>query len=77
MGEFIIVNLVFVLFKDKKKKEKRKLKDKEGKEIGSSKMDVKLGKLEDVKGVGKDLFGYFLKDYFNKNEGLVNGLLEF
>lgn len=45
--------------------------------MGSLKMDVKLGKLEDFKGVSKDLFGYFLKDYFNKNEGLVNGLFEF
>uniref|UniRef100_A0A8C9USX0 Zinc finger protein 608 n=1 Tax=Spermophilus dauricus TaxID=99837 RepID=A0A8C9USX0_SPEDA len=76
MGEPITVNPALVSLKDKKKKEKRKLKDKEGKESGSPKMDAKLGKLEDSKGAGKDLSGHFLKDHLNKNEGLANGLSE-
>ncbi|XP_053076341.1 zinc finger protein 608 isoform X4 [Acinonyx jubatus] len=76
MGEPITVNPALVSLKDKKKKEKRKLKDKEGKESGSPKMDAKLGKLEDAKGAGKDLSGHFLKDHLNKSEGLANGLSE-
>ncbi|XP_055285045.1 zinc finger protein 608 isoform X3 [Moschus berezovskii] len=76
MGEPITVNPALVSLKDKKKKEKRKLKDKEGKETGSPKMDAKLGKLEDAKGTGKDLSGHFLKDHLSKNEGLANGLSE-
>ncbi|XP_059549732.1 zinc finger protein 608 isoform X4 [Myotis daubentonii] len=76
MGEPITVNPALVSLKDKKKKEKRKLKDKEGKETGSPKMDAKLGKLEDAKGGGKDLPGHFLKDHLNKNEVLANGLSE-
>nr|XP_023404477.1 zinc finger protein 608 isoform X2 [Loxodonta africana] len=76
MGEPITVNPALVSLKDKKKKEKRKLKDKEGKETASPKMDAKLGKLEDSKGTGKDLSGHFLKDHLNKNEGLANGLSE-
>ncbi|XP_030173027.1 zinc finger protein 608 isoform X4 [Lynx canadensis] len=76
MGEPITVNPALVSLKDKKKKEKRKLKDKEGKESGSPKMDAKLGKLEDAKGAGKDLPGHFLKDHLNKSEGLANGLSE-
>nr|XP_060492232.1 zinc finger protein 608 isoform X2 [Panthera onca] len=76
MGEPITVNPALMSLKDKKKKEKRKLKDKEGKESGSPKMDAKLGKLEDAKGAGKDLSGHFLKDHLNKSEGLANGLSE-
>ncbi|KAM5300508.1 zinc finger protein 608 isoform 2-T2 [Ctenodactylus gundi] len=76
MGEPVTVNPALVSLKDKKKKEKRKLKDKDGKDAGSPKMDAKLGKLEDPKGAGKDLAGHFLKDHLSKNEGLANGLSE-
>ncbi|NWS15026.1 ZN608 protein, partial [Pachyramphus minor] len=76
MGEPSTVNPALTSLKDKKKKEKRKLKDKESKETGSPKMDSKLGKLEDSKGTGKDLSGHFLKDHLNKNEVLANGLSE-
>ncbi|KAM9106494.1 zinc finger protein 608 isoform 2-T3 [Megaptera novaeangliae] len=76
MGEPVTVNPALVSLKDKKKKEKRKLKDKEGKETGSPKTDAKLGKLEDAKGAGRDVSGHFLKDHLNKNEGLANGLSE-
>ncbi|KFQ42178.1 Zinc finger protein 608, partial [Nestor notabilis] len=76
MGEPSTVNPALTSLKDKKKKEKRKLKDKESKETGSPKMDSKLGKLEDSKGSGKDLAGHFLKDHLNKNEVLANGLSE-
>ncbi|NXH83628.1 ZN608 protein, partial [Edolisoma coerulescens] len=76
MGEPSTVNPALASLKDKKKKEKRKLKDKESKETGSPKMDSKLGKLEDSKGSGKDLSGHFLKDHLNKNEVLANGLSE-
>ncbi|KAL9821802.1 zinc finger protein 608 isoform 1-T5 [Geothlypis trichas] len=76
MGEPSTVNPALTSLKDKKKKEKRKLKDKESKETGSPKMDSKLGKLEDSKGSGKDLPGHFLKDHLNKNEVLANGLSE-
>ncbi|NXE48512.1 ZN608 protein, partial [Casuarius casuarius] len=76
MGEPSTVNPALTSLKDKKKKEKRKLKDKESKETGSPKMDSKLGKLEDSKGSGKDLSGHFLKDHLNKNEALANGLSE-
>ncbi|XP_075267132.1 zinc finger protein 608 isoform X3 [Opisthocomus hoazin] len=76
MGEPSTVNPALTSLKDKKKKEKRKLKDKESKETGSPKLDSKLGKLEDSKGSGKDLPGHFLKDHLNKNEVLANGLSE-
>ncbi|EGV92907.1 Zinc finger protein 608 [Cricetulus griseus] len=76
MGEPITVNPALVSLKDKKKKEKRKLKDKDGKETGGPKMDAKLGKLEDAKAAGKDLSGHFLKDHLSKSEGLANGLSE-
>ncbi|XP_062456092.1 zinc finger protein 608 isoform X1 [Rhea pennata] len=76
MGEPSTVNPALASLKDKKKKEKRKLKDKESKETGSPKMDSKLGKLDDSKGSGKDLSGHFLKDHLNKNEVLANGLSE-
>ncbi|XP_021235732.1 zinc finger protein 608 isoform X2 [Numida meleagris] len=76
MGEPSTVNPALTSLKDKKKREKRKLKDKESKEGGSPKMDSKLGKLEDSKGSGKDLSGHFLKDHLNKNEVLANGLSE-
>ncbi|XP_005996441.1 zinc finger protein 608 [Latimeria chalumnae] len=76
MGEPSTVNPALTSLKDKKKKEKRKLKDKEGKETGNPKIDSKLGKLEDSKGNGKDLTGHFLKDHLNKNEVLANGLSE-
>ncbi|GAB0205521.1 zinc finger protein 608 [Grus japonensis] len=76
MGEPSTVNPALTSLKDKKKKDKRKLKDKESKETGSPKMDSKLGKLEDSKGSGKDLTGHFLKDHLNKNEVLANGLSE-
>ncbi|KAK1213287.1 ZN608 protein, partial [Pygoscelis papua] len=76
MGEPSTVNPALTSLKDKKKKEKRKLKDKESKETGSPKVDSKLGKLEDSKGSGKDLSGHFLKDHLNKNEVLANGLSE-
>ncbi|NXY30261.1 ZN608 protein, partial [Pomatorhinus ruficollis] len=76
MGEPSTVNPALTSLKDKKKKEKRKLKDKESKETGSPKMDSKLGKLEDSKGSGKDLSGHFLKDHLNKSEILANGLSE-
>lgn len=76
MGEPSTVNPALTSLKDKKKKEKRKLKDKESKETGSPKMDSKLGKLEDSKGSGKDLAGHFLKDHLSKNEVLANGLSE-
>ncbi|NXG66828.1 ZN608 protein, partial [Hemiprocne comata] len=76
MGEPSTVNPALTSLKDKKKKEKRKLKDKESKETGSPKMDSKLGKLEDSKGSGKDLSGHFLKDHLNKSEVLANGLSE-
>ncbi|KAM6187996.1 zinc finger protein 608-like isoform 1-T1 [Sarcoramphus papa] len=76
MGEPSTVNPALTSLKDRKKKEKRKLKDKESKETGSPKMDSKLGKLEDSKGSGKDLSGHFLKDHLNKNEVLTNGLSE-
>ncbi|NXK99217.1 ZN608 protein, partial [Mesembrinibis cayennensis] len=76
MGEPSTVNPALTSLKDRKKKEKRKLKDKESKETGSPKMDSKLGKLEDSKGSGKELSGHFLKDHLNKNEVLANGLSE-
>ncbi|NWX90248.1 ZN608 protein, partial [Nothoprocta pentlandii] len=76
MGEPSTVNPVLTSLKDKKKKEKRKIKDKESKETGSPKVDSKLGKLEDSKGSGKDLSGHFLKDHLNKSEVLANGLSE-
>ncbi|NWI11003.1 ZN608 protein, partial [Crypturellus soui] len=76
MGEPSTVNPALTSLKDKKKKEKRKLKDKDGKETGSPKVDSKLGKLEDSKGSGKDISGHFLKDHLNKNEVLANGLSE-
>ncbi|KAM6228447.1 zinc finger protein 608-like isoform 2-T2 [Spheniscus humboldti] len=76
MGEPSTVNPALSSLKDRKKKEKRKLKDKESKETGSPKMDSKLGKLEDSKGSGKDLSGHFLKDHLNKNEVLTDGLPE-
>ncbi|NWJ08389.1 ZN608 protein, partial [Crypturellus undulatus] len=76
MGEPSTVNPALASLKDKKKKEKRKLKDKDGKETGSPKVDSKLGKLEDSKGSGKDISGHFLKDHLNKNEVLANGLSE-
>ncbi|XP_051850668.1 zinc finger protein 608 isoform X1 [Antechinus flavipes] len=76
MGEPSTINPALTSLKDKKKKEKRKVKDKESKESGSPKMDVKLGKLEDTKGSGKDLSGHFLKDHLCKNEVLANGLSE-
>ncbi|XP_027724954.1 zinc finger protein 608 isoform X5 [Vombatus ursinus] len=76
MGEPSTINPALTSLKDKKKKEKRKAKDKESKESGSPKMDVKLGKLEDTKGSGKDLSGHFLKDHLSKNEVLANGLSE-
>nr|XP_008112276.1 PREDICTED: zinc finger protein 608 isoform X1 [Anolis carolinensis]XP_008112277.1 PREDICTED: zinc finger protein 608 isoform X1 [Anolis carolinensis]XP_008112279.1 PREDICTED: zinc finger protein 608 isoform X1 [Anolis carolinensis]XP_008112280.1 PREDICTED: zinc finger protein 608 isoform X1 [Anolis carolinensis] len=76
MGEPSIVNPALTLLKDKKKKEKRKLKDKESKESGSPKMDLKLGKLEDAKGSGKEIAGHFLKEHLSKNEVLANGLSE-
>ncbi|XP_074057479.1 zinc finger protein 608 isoform X5 [Macrotis lagotis] len=76
MGEPSTINPALTSLKDKKKKEKRKVKDKESKESGSPKMDVKLGKLEDTKGSGKDLSGHFLKDHLIKNEVLANGLSE-
>ncbi|XP_058533318.1 zinc finger protein 608 isoform X6 [Ochotona princeps] len=77
MGEPLTVNPALVSLKDKKKKEKRKLKDKEGKETGSPKTDAKLGKLDDPKGAaGKDVAGHFLKDHLTKGEGLANGLAE-
>uniref|UniRef100_F7DSQ9 Zinc finger protein 608 n=1 Tax=Ornithorhynchus anatinus TaxID=9258 RepID=F7DSQ9_ORNAN len=76
MGEPSTVNPALTSLKDKKKKEKRKLKDKESKETGSPKMDTKLGKLEDSKGPGKELAGHFLKDHLNKTEALANGLSE-
>ncbi|XP_062045226.1 zinc finger protein 608 [Lepus europaeus] len=77
MGEPLTVNPALVSLKDKKKKEKRKLKDKEGKDSGSPKTDAKLGKLEEPKGAtGKDLAGHFLKDHLTKGEGLANGLAE-
>ncbi|KAM9251374.1 LOW QUALITY PROTEIN: zinc finger protein 608-like [Cariama cristata] len=73
MGEPSTVNPALTSLKDRKKKEKRKVKDKESKEAGSPKMDSKLGKLEDSKGSGKDLSGHFLKDHLDKNEVLING----
>ncbi|NXD28355.1 ZN608 protein, partial [Spelaeornis formosus] len=76
MGEPSTVNPALTSLKDKKKKEKRKLKDKESKELGSPKMDSKLGKLEDSKGSGKDLSGHLIKDHLNKNEVVANGLSE-
>ncbi|XP_042307438.1 zinc finger protein 608 isoform X1 [Sceloporus undulatus] len=76
MGEPSTVNPALTLLKDKKKKEKRKLKDKESKESGSPKMDLKLGKLEDTKGSGKEIAGHFLKEHLSKNEVLANGLSE-
>uniref|UniRef100_A0A8D0FCR6 C2H2-type domain-containing protein n=1 Tax=Strix occidentalis caurina TaxID=311401 RepID=A0A8D0FCR6_STROC len=76
MGKPSTVNPALTSLKDRKKKEKRKLKDKESKETGSPKMDSRLGKLEDSKGSGKDFSGHFLKDHLNKNEVLTNGLSE-
>lgn len=76
MGEPSTVNPALTLLKDKKKKEKRKLKDKESKECGSPKMDLKLGKLDDTKGSGKEIAGHFLKEHLSKNEVLANGLSE-
>ncbi|XP_077200549.1 zinc finger protein 608 isoform X2 [Paroedura picta] len=76
MGEPSTVSPALTLLKDKKKKEKRKLKDKESKESGSPKMDLKLGKLEDTKGSGKEIAGHFLKEHLSKNEVLANGLSE-
>ncbi|XP_075595069.1 zinc finger protein 608-like [Balearica regulorum gibbericeps] len=76
MGEPSTVNPALASLKDRKKKEKRKLKDKESRETGSPKTDSKLGKLEDSKGSGKDLSGHFLKGHLNKNEMLTNGLSE-
>ncbi|XP_028605222.2 zinc finger protein 608 isoform X2 [Podarcis muralis] len=76
MGEPSTVNPALTLLKDKKKKEKRKLKDKESKESLSPKMELKLGKLEDAKGPGKEIAGHFLKEHLSKNEVLANGLSE-
>ncbi|XP_007486544.2 zinc finger protein 608 isoform X2 [Monodelphis domestica] len=76
MGEPSTINPALTSLKDKKKKEKRKVKEKESKESGSPKIDMKLGKLEDTKGSGKDLSGHFLKDHLSKNEVLANGLSE-
>ncbi|XP_043916715.1 zinc finger protein 608 isoform X2 [Protopterus annectens] len=76
MGEPSTVNPTLASLKDKKKKEKRKLKDKEGKLNGSPKIDSKLGKPEESKGSGKELPGHFLKEHLNKSEMLANGLSE-
>ncbi|XP_043567835.1 zinc finger protein 608-like isoform X2 [Chiloscyllium plagiosum] len=76
MGEPSVVNPALSSLKDKKKKEKRKLKDKEGKETVSPKMDSKLGKPEDLKASAKELTAHFLKEHLNKNEVLVNGLCD-
>lgn len=76
MGEPSTVNPALTLLKDKKKKEKRKLKDKESKESLSPKLELKLGKLEDTKGSGKEIAGHFLKEHLSKNEVLANGLSE-
>eukprot|EP00061_Rhincodon_typus_P016743 g45113.t1 len=76
MGEPSAVNPALSSLKDKKKKEKRKLKDKEGKETVSPKMDSKLGKPEDLKASAKELTAHFLKEHLNKNEVLVNGLCD-
>ncbi|XP_051876315.1 zinc finger protein 608 isoform X2 [Pristis pectinata] len=76
MGEPSTVNPALSSLKDKKKKEKRKLKDKEGKETVSPKMDSKLGKPEDLKASAKELAAHFLKEHLNKNEVLVNGLCD-
>ncbi|XP_059825657.1 zinc finger protein 608 isoform X3 [Hypanus sabinus] len=76
MGEPSTVNPALPSLKDKKKKEKRKLKDKEGKETVSPKMDSKLGKPEDLKASAKELAAHFLKEHLNKNEVLVNGLCD-
>ncbi|XP_075035098.1 zinc finger protein 608 isoform X2 [Mixophyes fleayi] len=74
MGEPSTVNPSLTSLKDKKKKEKRKLKDKESKDDVSPKAD-KVCKVEDLKGSGKDLSGHFLKDHL-KCESLTNGLTE-
>ncbi|XP_042202842.1 zinc finger protein 608 [Callorhinchus milii] len=74
MGEPSTVNPALSSLKDKKKKEKRKLKDKEGKESASPKMDSKLGKAEECKASAKDLAAHFLKDHLSKSEVLANGL---
>ncbi|XP_078070707.1 zinc finger protein 608 isoform X2 [Mustelus asterias] len=76
MGEPSAVNPALSSLKDKKKKEKRKLKDKEGKETVSPKMDSKLGKPEDLKASAKELTSHFLKEHLSKNEVLVNGLCD-
>ncbi|XP_039614953.1 zinc finger protein 608 isoform X2 [Polypterus senegalus] len=76
MGEPSTVNPALVSLKDKKKKEKRRLKDKEGKETGSPKLDAKLTKMEDPKITGKDLPGHFLKEHLNRSDVLANGLSE-
>nr|XP_015224054.1 PREDICTED: zinc finger protein 608 isoform X1 [Lepisosteus oculatus]XP_015224060.1 PREDICTED: zinc finger protein 608 isoform X1 [Lepisosteus oculatus]XP_015224065.1 PREDICTED: zinc finger protein 608 isoform X1 [Lepisosteus oculatus] len=76
MGEPSTVNPALASLKDKKKKEKRKLKDKECKEAGSPKMDSKLAKIEDSKSAGKEIPSHFLKEHLNKNEVLPNGLSE-
>ncbi|XP_055489080.1 zinc finger protein 608 isoform X2 [Leucoraja erinacea] len=76
MGEPSTVNPALSSLKDKKKKEKRKLKDKEGKETVSPKMDSKLGKPEDLKASAKELAAHFLKEHLNKNEVMVNGLCD-
>ncbi|XP_069749286.1 zinc finger protein 608-like isoform X2 [Narcine bancroftii] len=76
MGEPSTVNPALSSLKDKKKKEKRKLKDKEGKETGSPKMETKLGKPEDLKTSAKELAAQFLKEHLNKSEVLVNGLCD-
>ncbi|XP_026529535.1 zinc finger protein 608 isoform X2 [Notechis scutatus] len=76
MGEPSTVSPALTLLKDKKKKEKRKFKDKESKETGNPKVDLKLGKLEDTKGSGKEISGHFLKEHLSKNEVLANGLSE-
>ncbi|GCB60427.1 zinc finger protein 608 isoform X1 [Scyliorhinus torazame] len=76
MGEPSVVNPALSSLKDKKKKEKRKLKDKEGKETVSPKMDSKLGKPEDLKASAKELTSHFLKEHLNKNEVLANGLCD-
>ncbi|XP_041105619.1 zinc finger protein 608-like isoform X2 [Polyodon spathula] len=76
MGEPSTVNPALVSHKDKRKKEKRKLKEKDGKEAGNTRIETKLTKIEDLKNAGKELPGHFLKEHLNKSEVLANGLSE-
>ncbi|MBN3288074.1 ZN608 protein, partial [Polyodon spathula] len=71
MGEPSTVNPALVSHKDKRKKEKRKLKEKDGKEAGNTRIETKLTKIEDLKNAG-----HFLKEHLNKSEVLANGLSE-